>query len=72
MGSRTNSSKISVSFSAVLVLLLSALCSGPLRAQVVGGTISGTVSRQLWGRGCQCHGIAEEPGDGCDHRSHHQ
>ena len=44
MGPATNSSKISVRFSAVLVLLLSALSSSPLGAQVVGGSISGTVS----------------------------
>jgi Carboxypeptidase regulatory-like domain/TonB dependent receptor/TonB-dependent Receptor Plug Domain len=43
MKSETASMKFAIHLATVLVLLFS-LCGGPLRAQVVGGTISGTVS----------------------------
>ena len=44
MGSAANSEKVSFRFFPMLVLLLSVLCTSPIRAQVVGGTISGSVS----------------------------
>jgi hypothetical protein len=43
MGSATVSKRVLVRISAVLLLLVTVLHSGLLRAQVVGGTISGTV-----------------------------
>ena len=43
MGSANDSRKLFVCFPAALVLLLGALNSSPLQAQVVGGTISGAV-----------------------------
>jgi hypothetical protein len=44
MASGINSTKSAVCSGAALALLLSVLCSSPLHAQVVGGTISGKVT----------------------------
>jgi hypothetical protein len=44
MASRIDSMKSAVCFAAVLTLLLTVLCSGPLYGQVVGGTITGRVT----------------------------